>query len=839
MSSVLQDLRYALRTFAQAPGFTAVALVVLAIGIGGNTAMFTLVNAMLFQPIAGQGPDVVQVFSHDRTRPDSYRSFSYPTYVDVREGADVFDGVMAHTFAMVGLPAGDTMRRTFVELVSANYFDTLRVPLAAGRSFRADEERPGANLPVAIVRYERWAAAGFDPAFVGSTLRVNATDFTVVGVAPKTFGGTMALVSPELWLPLGMFDTIVNDVFKRAEQRLQDRTHHTLVVVARLKPGVSAAMATGRLDAVSRQLEAAYPADNRDQALTVNPLPRLATSDEPQSDTGVAIAGGALMGISAIVLLIASLNLANMLLARGTSRKKEIAIRLALGGARSRIVRQLVTESLALALTGAAAGLLLSYWVVDLLVATLGDVMPLALTFDAQPDLNVLLATTVFAVMATLLSGVGPAFTLSKRDLVTDLKETAADAGVLGRRFSGRNLMVLVQLALSLVLLTCGGLFARSAFNAARSTPGFSYDGGILASLDPSLANHDERRGRQIYRDALERVRALPDVAAAGFASTVPFGEFHEGERVERLGAPAGPAEQQPPRATYRIIGTDYFRALGLPVLRGRDFTPTEESSPAAPRVAIIDDRLAAAVFGADDPVGQLIRFAPRNDGPADDAEPLQVVGVVPSIREEVVDREPVPHVYVPWGRRYRAGMHLHVRSRSGDDAAMSRLMGSLRTELRAVDATLPVLELSTLQRVHDRSLVLWAVRTGGRLLTAFGLLAVVLAVIGVYGVKAYVVSQRTRELGIRMALGASAANVRGLVLRDALILTGAGIALGLPLALLAARALGSLLYGVRSTDPLVLVGATLVLGLASMIASYVPARRAMRIEPTVALRSQ
>ena len=218
------------------------------------------------------------------------------------------------------------------------------------------------------------------------------------------------------------------------------------------------------------------------------------------------------------------------------------------------------------------------------------------------------------------------------------------------------------------------------------------------------------------------------------------------------------------------------------------------------PRVAIVDERLAAAVFGADDPVGQMIRFAPRNDGPADDAEPLQVVGVVPSIREEVVDREPVPHVYVPWGRRYRAGMHLHVRSRSGDDAAMSRLMGTLRTELRAVDATLPVLELSTLQRVHDRSLVLWAVRAGGRLLTAFGLLAVVLAVIGVYGVKAYVVSQRTRELGIRMALGASAANVRGLVLRDALILTGAGIALGLPLALLAARALGSLLYGVRST---------------------------------------
>jgi predicted permease len=851
MSTLLQDLRFAMRTFAQTPAFSLVALAVLAVGIGGNTAMFTIVNAMLFQPVAGHTPDIVQVYSHDRTTPDSYRSFSYPTYVDIRDGNDVFDGVLAHGFAMAGLPAGDTMRRSFVELVSSNYFQTLRVPLAAGRPFSADEERPAANLPVVIVRYERWEASGFDPAFIGSRLRINATDFTIVGVAPRSFGGTMALVSPELWLPLGMFDSIVNDVFRRKATGLADRASETLIVVGRLKPGITPAAATARLDPLSRQLEASYPAENKNFVLSTGPLARLSTSDSPESDAGIAIAGAALIGISACVLLIASLNVANMLLARGTSRRKEIAIRLALGGSRRRIIRQLVTESLLLALGGGAAGLLLSFWAVDFLVATLAEVMPLALTFDASPDLNVLLVTTAFAVFATLLSGIGPALKLSKRDLVNDLKEIVSDGGVLGRRLSGRNLMVVAQLALSLTLLACGALFARSAWKAASSTPGFSYDRGILVSVDPSLANHDEARGRIIYRDSVERVRAIPGVAAAGFASTVPFGDMHEGMPVERL-APA-PADSEPSgnptvrimgadqsrNPTFRIIGADYFRALGLPILRGREFTVTEELSPSAPRVAIIDERLARTLFAIEDPVGQMVRFVRRPGDDAIDAEPMQIVGIVPAVREEVVNREPLPHIYVPWGRNYRAGMHLHVRSTSSDPAAIANLMGTIRGELRSVDATLPILHLSTLQRFHDRSLVLWAVQAGGRMLTAFGLLAMTLAVIGVYGVKAYVVSQRTREIGIRMALGANPSDVRALVLKEAVILTAIGVGAGLPIAALIGRALASLLFGISGLDPIVFVGAPLVLGLASMLASYIPARRAMRIEPTTALRAQ
>jgi predicted permease len=841
MTALLHDVRYALRTFAQAPAFTLVALAVLAIGIGGNTAMFTLVNAMIFQPLPGQRPGIVGVFSHDRTKPDSYRSFSYPNYVDLREGGiDVFDGVLAHTFAMVGMAAGDTMRRTFVELVSSNYFDTLQVPLAAGRSFTPDEERPGAALPVAIVPYERWAAAGRDPAMVGSTLRINATDFTIVGVAPRGFGGTMALVSPEVWLPLGMFDSVVNDVFKNKGTGLTDRTNETLIPVARLKPGITVAAAGPRLDALSRQLESAFPAENHNQQITVNPLPRLSTSTEPQSDTAVALAGAALMGVSASVLLIASLNLANMLLARGASRRKEIAIRLALGGARRRIVRQLVTESLVLALAGAAGGLLLAYWSVSLLVASLADVMPLSLTFTPRPDLNVLAATTAFAVIATLMFGIGPALKLSRRDLVSDLKELLPDSSGLGRWWSARNLLMTAQLTLSLVLLAAGGLFARSAVNAAASNPGFSYDGGILVSLDPSLANYEESRGRLAYRAALERVRALPGVAAAGFASTVPFGDIHEGRQVERVGTGRAPDAGQSRSPTYRIIGADYFRALGLPMLRGREFTAAEEMSSTPPRVAIIDDRLAAVLFQNEDPLGQVIRLSRQGDSLVPgDTEPMTVVGVAPAVREEVVNRAPLAHVYVPWGRHYRAGMHLHIRSTASGDGALGPLMSTIRSELRASDAALPVLQITTMQRFHDRSLVLWGVRAGGQMLTVFGVLALTLAVVGVYGVKAYIVSQRTREIGIRIALGATGRDVQWLLLKEAVVLTAAGIALGLPVALLLGRALGSMLFSVSAADPLVFIGTPAVLAAASMMASYLPSRRAVRIEPTSALRAQ
>ena len=834
MTRLLQDFRYALRTFIKAPGFTAVAVLVLAVGIGANSATFTIVNALLFRPVAGQGEEFVGLFRSEKSKPDSFRLFAYPNYVDVREKSDVFDGLAAHTFSMAGVPAGDTTRRIFVELVTANYFDTLKVPLAAGRGFRLEEERPRAAIPVVVASYAQWRARSYDPGFIGSTMKINGLDFTVVGVAPEGFSGTMALASPEVWLPFGMFDIVVNDMFKNQGDGLADAKAGTVIAFGRLKPGITQAAAASRLEVLANQIGESDPI-NKDMALTINPLPRMSTSSSPQNDTGLAVASAAVMGLAGTVLLIACLNLANMLLARGTMRKKEIAIRLALGGARARIVRQLVTESLLLALAGAATGLLIAYWTTTYAVASLAQILPLSLVFRAAPDLNVMLATSGFVAFATLLAGVGPAVKLSRLDIVNDLKEQA-DSGARPGRFTARNVLVVAQLALSLGLLSLGGLFGRSAINAANSDPGFTYERAILATIDPSVIQVKEPRGRELYRLVLERVRSMPGIEAAALTSTVPFGQFHEGRPVDRPGVQREPLPYGP---TYRVIGADYFKSLGLQMRRGREFSVAEETSPTGAPVAIIDEVLAKQLFPNEDPIGQTIRFTPREGGAYRDFAPMVIVGVSPTMQEELLDRSPDAHIYVPFGPNYRAGMNLHVRTANAEPKAVAAMVETLRRELRSVDSQLPILELTTFQKFHDNSLELWGIRTWGRMLLLFGVLSLGLAVAGIYGVKSYLISRRTREIGIRMALGARPADVLRMVMKESFGLTLAGLALGMPIALGMGQMMDAVLVDVAGFDPVAFVIAPVILATAAMIASYVPARRATQVNPISALRTE
>jgi predicted permease len=831
MRQLLQDVRFGVRTLAKTPAFTGVAIAVLALGIGANSAMFTLVNAMLLKPLAGKADELVGLYSHDRSKPGSYRAFAYATYTDIRDGNDVFESLMAHTFAMVGVPAGDATRQTFVSVVSSNYFEALGAPLAAGRAFTPDEERPDARIPVAIVNHRQRD-------LLGRTVKVNSMDFTVVGVAPPGFTGTMALISPEMWLPLGMFDVVVNDLFKNNGRPFADRRNQTLVLAGRLKPGLTRDGAAPRLDALSRRLEQAYPAENKDQLLTVHALPRLGTSTSPSDDSGPAIVGAMLMALAGVVLLIACMNIANMLLARGSSRRKEIAIRLAVGGARGRIVRQLLTEGLLLALAGAAGGLLLASWSMAALGRSLAAVMPLTIAFETTPDMMVVSATTAFAVLATVASGLGPALKLSKTDLVADLKALTADGSPrLGRRFSARNAMVVGQIALSLMLLSAGGLFARGALKAASANPGFSYERQLLVGIDPTVVQYDETRGRAATRDVLARVRALPGVASAALAATVPFGEYHEGHSIERVGGPARPDLPERVTAAYRVIGTEYFRTLNLPMIRGREFTESEERSATAPRVAIIDERLARRLFGDDEPLGQMIRYTERpGEHTKNGGEALEVVGIAAPVRDELFDREPGPAIYEPSGRNYRGSTFVHVRAaHAGTEAD---LLDAIRREIRAYDPRLPIVRATTMTAFHDRGIELWAVRSSGRLFLAFGLLALLLAVVGLYGVKSYIVAQRTREIGIRMALGARPGDVLGMVLREGAALSAAGVAVGLPLAALLGFGLSRLLYDVKPLDPVVFVSAPLVLALAALAATWIPARRATRVTPLTALRT-
>lgn len=832
VDTLAQDLRYAFRMAKRAPGFSAVVVLVLALGIGANSAMFTFVNALLFRPLPGRAGEFVGVYSHNPTQPNSYRVFSYPNYVDIRDRSDVFEELIAYTFALTGTPAGDVTRRTFVEVTTSNFFSALDVQLAAGRMFTAQEERPGANVPVAIASFAAWQQAGLDPSFVGRTVRVNTRDFTIVGVAPRNFTGTTALIAPEMWMPLGVFEAVVKDALKNNGRGLADRSNGSLMVAGRLKPGITIDRANARLGTLAADLARAYPAENRGQVLTVHALSRVNISSTPRSDTGPAVLSAVLMPLSGAVLLIACLNIANMLLARGTARKKEIAVRVALGGGRGRIVRQLLTESLVLALGGAIAGLMLGSGTTRLLAASLVRVMPVPVHFQARPDLNVVLATSVFAVLSVLAFGLAPALKITRPDLVDDLKDIGASHGP-SRRFGTRAWLVVCQIAVSLMLMTAAGLFARGALRAQIADPGYRYDGLLLASIDPTVAGYDATEGDAKLRAALERIRQLPGVVAAGATSQVPFGDFHQSVAVARPGSKALIGREP----TFTTVTNDYFKAIGLTIVRGREFTQSETAASAGRRVAIIDEPLASRLFPNEDPLGQEIVIPGREDtAHKPENDPMTVVGIVRGIRDDLTERNPVAHVYVPANISYRGPMHIQVRTTKGSEGTTLRAIGQT---LRAVDARLPILELRTMQDFHDRGLVLWVIGAAAKTFTGLGLLALLLAAIGVYGVKSYVVAQRTREIGIRLALGASTRHIGMMLLRDGARTTLVGVAIGFPLAVILGRLLSVAIFEVSPYDPIVLTLAPLVLASAAALATYLPARRGMGVSPLEALRTE
>jgi predicted permease len=845
MTTLWNDIKYGIRMLAKNPGFTAVAVIVLALGIGANTAMFSLVNALLFRPLAVDRPaELIGVYSKDRKPEGGYRTFSFPNYVDLRDRNSEFSSLLAFNLCMVGLTEGDTTRRVFSAEVSANYFSTFGVRPALGRAFSAEEEKPGSAIPVAVVSYTWWQRHGADPGVLGTRLVLNGRTFTIIGVAPKYFTGTTAIFSPDVWVPLGDHELIVNDFMSSGGKRLSDRSNHCLFLVGRLKSGLTPAAAEARLAPLAKQLEEAFPAENKDQTLVLSPLPRVSISTNPQNNGELKALSVMLLPMSAVVLLIACLNLANMLLARGAARTREFAVRMALGGGRGRIMRQLLTEAALVSLAGAIAGLIVACWATKALSASLGAKLPfMTLVLSTAPDVRVLAATLGLSMVATLLFALGPAWRMSRVEVVEDLKEqTGLRRGA--HRGSGllapRNLLVTAQIALSLVLLTTAGLFVRGAHKASQADPGFRFEQGLLAEIDASLAGYDEAKGRVLYREVLDRVRALPSVEAASLASMVPFGLFSDGREVQKAGGDPNGSGQAGQRkshwANYVIVGTDYFRCLGLPLLRGREFDRVEVEGSAA-RVAIIDEILAKAIWANEDPLGRQIQFVEHD--PKKEPVVMQVVGVVPGLRHELTDKQPVSHVYVPFGQSYQAMMNLHVRMAGGDTAAEAAMLKALRATIREVDDHLPVLSVNTLRDFRSEGLLMWFAKAGARLFSVFAGVALFLAVVGVYGVKAFVVARRTREIGIRVALGATTRQVLWMVLREGVKLTCVGLVVGLLLSLAVGRLVSSKLYDVSGSDPATFVTASVVLAAAALLACYIPARRAARVDPMEALRCE
>ena len=854
MHAFLQDWKFSFRLLAKTPGFTLAAVTVLALGIGLNTAMFSVIHALIFNARAYPEPErVVQLYTRDTKRPDEYRAFSHPTYEALRQQSDVFAGVLAHNLSMVGVGEGTESRRTFAGIVSANYFEVLGVKLLRGRGFTAAEAQPGADLPVVVVSHLYWKKTGFDPALLGSDLRINERHFTVVGITPEGFSGTMSLVGPELYFPLGVFDTLSNDFYEQEQRRTLGRPDaFNLFLVARLRPGVSPEAAQTALAGLSTALEREFPVEHRDKLLTLAPLPRFGTSVSPTRDGGLNLFGVVLLGMTCAVLLVVCLNLAGMLLARGHARRREFAVRLALGGSRSRIVRQLLTEGLVLALLGGGLGLALAIYATDLLVASVGTLAPVALFFPGTATAPVLLATLGFALLATLFFAFGPALKLSRSDILTDLKLQAGDDSTGKRRaWLPRHPLVVTQIALSLALLVAAGLFVRMALRVSGADTGYHADQTIVVELDASLGGYDQDRARGIYRGVGERLSALPGVGVASIGAIIPYGLIDIDRSVRRAGLqpapgtkPATAAEGRAFSSAWNSIGRDYFAAMGLTLLRGRTFTPAETDGSDAPLVAIIDEGLARKLWPEGDALGQHIQFGESGAirGSTDTVQApgtLEVVGIVTSIRTDLFEKEPGRAVYVPFGQGFMSNVHFHIRPAVPDAAAAAGLIDAVRREVKTAAPGVPVFKLRTFRQHREASVEFWVVRSGTALFALFGGLALVVAVVGVYGLMAHAVSRRTREIGIRMALGAVPREVRNLILREALAMILSGAGLGLLLSLGLGRVLATVFADLSPFDAPAFGTAALTLFAATMLACWFPARRATKVDPLAALRTE
>ncbi|HXY60738.1 MAG TPA: ABC transporter permease [Chthoniobacterales bacterium] len=862
--SIISDFKFAFRQLLKAPGFTIAAAVVLALGIGVNTAVFSVVNTLFFAPPAYSRPhEMVQLFSQDKNDPKKFRGFSYPTYLDVREQNTVFSDVMAFNVAFVGLGQKGDTRRAFSAIVTSNYFSVLGVQLARGRAFLPEEEMPGHNAAVAIVSYGYWQKHNLDPSVLGSQLLINGHSYTIVGIAPKGFVGTMQILSPEVWLPMSVYDQVANDFESENKATLDDRKGTQVRIMGRLKPGMTAAAAKPALEGLAANLERAYPVEQKDQTFLTAPVSRNSISNNPDAGSGIKVIAPLLLGMALVVLLVACLNLANMLLARGTSRRKEIAIRLALGGSRWLIVRQLLTEGFALAMLGGVGGLILGLWSSDLLIASMRKMMPLDIVWLAGPNQAILAATFGFCLLGTLMFALGPALKLSRSAVVADLKEHAGEDVVHRRwRFLPRHPLVVVQIAFSLALITAAALFIRGAGKAASVDTGLKPGASYVLEVDASLAGYEPARAQELYRNLSNRLAALPGAEHASITAIVPFGMFEQSRKVQRAGVHPGP-DAKPATAAdglafdtpWNSVGADYFSTVGLPILRGRAFTEAEATQP-GPKVAVIDEVLAKKLWPDGDALGQRIQYAAPNapaqgggnahvGGSADSNqkenqdETIEIVGIVPASRHALFEKEPAGGIYLPFARGFQSDVSFFVRFHSIAPANEANTADLIRRTVREVDPSLPILSLRTFAQHLDSNIDLWLVRAGAALFSIFGGLALGLAVVGLYGVKAYSVARRTREIGIRMALGAQAGAVLRMIMREGSIMLISGVAIGLLLAMATGKILSGMLYQVSALDPIAFTVAPLVLAVAALIATWLPARRATQVNPIQALRTE
>jgi predicted permease len=814
--TLLRDLRYGLRMLWRTPAFTAVAVASLALGIGVNTAVFSLVNAVLIRPV----PVVRGQEGIVWLRAPS----SYPDYKDYGEQSRSFEAMAAATgtreFSLAREGGEPELLRG--EFVTANYFDLLGVGASRGRVFVEDEGRTPA--PVVVLSHDLWRTRfGADSSIVGRRISLNGLGFTVVGVAPENFTGTEAGMARQLWVPLSMEPVLSPPPTGESAgpDSLHRRDSHWLAVLARLRQGVTREQASAELAGVARRVaESNGQRVNEETLRRVRLLQMSGGMDPGDREEAVPIVG-LIMGVVALVLLIACANIAGLLVARAAVRRRETAIRQALGATRGRLVRQWLTESVLLGVIGGAFGLLLALWANDLLTSYAGGT-PLA-SLDLRLDYRVLAFTLAVSVATGIVFGLAPALQASRLDILTTLKTEDALARSGARRSRLRSAFVTAQVALSALLLVCAGLFIRSLQNAHTIDPGFRVERALTATVDLGLLRYKEPEGSNFYRELLSRVEAQPGVERASLVRFAQLGTSFAQSQVVAEGK--GSEGYEGTSTGFNLVGPRYFETMGTQLVRGRDFTDADREG--SPQVAVVNETLAAMLWPGEDPLGKRLSFEGAH-GPF-----LEVVGVARDGKYRSLGDRERPYVYSPVFQSYRPKMTLVVRT-AGEPTALA---GAVREQLRALDPNLPVAEVRTLGEQFDLSLL--PARMAAWSLGGFGLLALLLAAMGVYGVVSYSVAQRTREIGVRVALGAGTRDVLRLVLGEGFSVVGLGLGLGLGLAFAATRLFQSFLYGVGATDPLTFVGVPALLGAIALAAGYLPARRATKVDPAVALRHE
>src|ERR1700676_1154269 len=818
----MQDVRYGLRLLRKNPGFTAVAVLSLALGIGANTTIFTVVNAILLSAFPVRDlPRLGEMDTVDtKTLVTQARSeklgMSFPNFQDYRRDNSVCTAFAAFLPLTLTWSGGAEPRQLQGELVSANYFDVLGIPPARGRFFMPDEDtRPNGN-DVAVLSYALWAnKLGSDPSIIGKALILDARPYRVIGIAPRGFRGTISFFSSEqVWIPTSMKDQVLGG---KQKDFFNDRRALTLGTLGRLKAGIEMSAAEASLKTMATHLEAEFPKDNGGRSVALSPLADAAVGVNDHQR--IALAGAMMMGVVGLVLLIACVNLGNLLLAQGARRQKEIILRAALGAGRTRIVRQMLTESMLLSLAGGAVGLAIAYVGRSILWSFRPPFIEDS-GINLALDSHVLLFTLVVAILTGFIFGMVPAVKASRPDLMETLNAGGRGGTIGWQRDPLRSLLVIGEMALALITLVGAGLFLHSMQNAQKTELGFESKNLLTMNFDLGALHYEEGRGQQFFRAAIEKVKNSPGVASVSIASNAPIGGG-----LLRTVFPEGRDQASGYRGTLTLVDDvtpNYFETLRIPVLRGRTFSDADRKETAV--VAIASEAMAKQFWPNEEAVGKRFHFF-------GDAMLRQIVGVVANSVVNEVGEAPQPIVFLPMAQDYVPAATLQVRTTWNPEG----MVATARAALQSLDPNLAVTNVFTIEQILSQAL--WAPRMGGFLLALFGGLALLLSAVGVYGALSYSVNQQTREIGLRMALGAQRGDVMRLILGQGLRLTVLGLSLGILVALGLMRVLVSLLFDVRAYDPSTYTAVTLLLTGVALLACYIPARRAMRVDPMVALR--